>query len=89
MITRDTSTGLAFEDRIRINEDGINVSKHALYRYLKGRNINWQNVISRQLLPDEAYFHEDTGKFNIYEKKTQKTEGSAEENLGTQWAQKI
>ena len=33
--SRDTSTGLKFEDLVSIKGKGINVSKHALYRFLK------------------------------------------------------
>ena len=53
--SRDTSTGLFFEEKIKANKKGINLTKHNLYRYLKEKNIDYKNIISKKLLPDEAY----------------------------------
>ena len=80
---RDTTSGLKFEEKIKINKEGINVSKHALYRYLKSKNINYLNYISKKLLPDEAYINETDSTLYIYEKKFQKVEGSVDEKLQT------
>ena len=66
---RDTTSGLKFEEKIKINKEGINVSKHALYRYLKSKNINYLDYISKKLLPDEAYINEIDSTLYIYEKK--------------------
>ena len=33
--SRDTTTGLLFEERVKIKKEGIDVTKHELYRYLK------------------------------------------------------
>ena len=76
--SRDTSTGLIFEEKNRIAAKGINLTKYNLYKYLESNNINWRNIISRKILPDEAYFNLDTKELVIYEKKFQKVEGSAE-----------
>lgn len=83
--SRNTSTGLAFENQVHItlNEDFIDVSKYNLYRYLDNKNIDWKNCISKKLLPDEAYFNEKTKEFLIYEKKFQSTEGSVDEKPQT------
>lgn len=80
---RDTTSGLKFEEKIKINKEGINVSKHALYRYLKSKNINYLDYISKKLLPDEAYINEIDSTLYIYEKKFQKVEGSVDEKLQT------
>ena len=81
--SRDTSTGLIFEEKVQMQEKGINISKHALYRYLDSQNIDWSNFLSKKLLPDEAYYDEENKKVIIYEKKYQQTEGSADEKPQT------
>lgn len=79
--SRDTTTGLAFEDRIHISSTGIDVSKNKLYTYLKQHSIRWEDLLSRKLLPDEAYIENDI--LYVYEKKFQQTKGSADEKLQT------
>ena len=81
--SRDTSTGLKFEELVSIRGTGINLSKHALYRFLKERGIKWETILSRRLLPDEAYWDEETKTLSIFEKKYQETEGSADEKPQT------
>ena len=81
--SRDTTTGLRFEQSVSCKKQGIDLTKHNLYRYLERNGINWQNILSRKLLPDEAYFDERTGDFSIYEKKFQQNEGSADEKPQT------
>lgn len=84
MSYRDTTTGTKFEnDTIIVDNDSIELSKHALYRYLKEHNIDWQQLISRKILPDQAFFNEQTKNFKVYEKKTQENGGSADEKLQT------
>lgn len=48
---------------------------------MKNKNIKWEDLLSRKLLPDEAYF--DGNTLWIYEKKYQQTEGSADEKPQT------
>lgn len=81
--TRDTTTGLLFEEKVQIKSNGINLSKHNLYKYLKNKNINYKDYISKKLLPDEAYFDLNTKVFSIYEKKFQQVPGSADEKPQT------
>lgn len=81
--SRDTTTGLNFEQRVQVNKEGIDLTKYKLYSYLKQQHIDWQTIISKKLLPDEAYFNPDTKTFNIYEKKFQQTAGSADEKPQT------
>lgn len=81
--SRNTSTGLCFEEEVKINQKGIDVSKHNLYRYLKSKNINYLDHISRKLLPDEAYIDEESSSLYIYEKKCQYSYGSVDEKPQT------
>ena len=81
--SRNTTTGLKFEERACINGTGINLTKEKLYIYLKSKGIRWQDIISRQIKPDEAYFNPETKELKIYEKKYQQTAGSADEKLQT------
>lgn len=48
-------------------------------KFLKGAQV----VISKELQPDEAYFNPEQLTLNIYEKKTQKGDGSVDEKLQT------
>ena len=81
--TRNTTTGLQFEEQVQVKNVGIDLTKYKLYKYLEKNDINWKNLISKKLLPDEAYFNPETKEFNIYEKKFQQTAGSADEKPQT------
>lgn len=82
--SRDTTTGTKFEKQVQINTTtGINLTKHNLYKYMDKLGIKWNDVISKKLLPDEAYFDENTKELKIYEKKFQQVAGSADEKPQT------
>ena len=81
--SRDTTTGLKFEEQVQIKSEGIDLTKHNLYKYLTSIGVDWTTLISKKLLPDEAYFNPATKEFNIYEKKFQHTAGSADEKPQT------
>ena len=82
--SRDTTTGLVFENKVSgTNKNGINVTKNSLYRYMKSKGLNWEDYISRRILPDEAYLDYDADELRIYEKKFQHTNGSADEKPQT------
>lgn len=81
--TRNTTTGLKFEEQVQTKNEGINLTKYNLYKYLEQNNINWKDIISKKLLPDEAYFNPETKEFTIIEKKFQQTAGSADEKPQT------
>lgn len=81
--SRDTTTGLMFENYVTMKASGIDVSKTKLYGFLKNNGINWTEFLSRKLLPDEAYWDEQKKILTIYEKKYQQTEGSADEKPQT------
>ena len=79
----NTLTGAIFEKQVQINQRGINLTKHNLYRYLKENGIDYTTIISKKLLPDEAYFNPNTKEFSIYEKKFQSVAGSVDEKPQT------
>ena len=81
--SRDTTTGAKFEQKIQINTTGINLTKYNLYKYMDKLGIKWNDIISKKLLPDEAYFDTNTKELKIYEKKYQQTAGSADEKPQT------
>lgn len=81
--SRDTTTGAKFEEKVHIDTTGVDVSKHKLYKYLEQHGIKWQDIISKKLLPDEAYYDEEEKELKIYEKKFQQTAGSADEKPQT------
>lgn len=58
--------------------------KHEFYnKFLKGLNINWKGIISKQLLPDESIFVINNNRLFIIEMKFQKVQGSVDEKLQT------
>lgn len=83
-MTKDTSTGLNFEKQAQIIcNNGIDISKYALYKWLKSKEVNWQDYISKKLLPDAAFYIEETNQIMIFEKKFQQRAGSVDEKLQT------
>ena len=50
---------------------------------MKKNGIDWTTILSRKLLPDEAYYNPITKELSVYEKKYQQTEGSADEKPQT------
>lgn len=79
--SRDTRTGLIFEEKVHMEEVGENISKHALYRFLANKDINWNNYLSKKLLPDEAYYDAENNKVIIYEKNISKPQALLMKNL--------
>lgn len=57
--------------------------KHDFYKHLKERGIDWENIISAQLLPDDAVFVIANNTFFILEIKFQGRSGSTDEKLQT------
>ena len=49
--SRDTSTGLIFEEKIKVNKKGINLTKHNLYRYLKEKISNIKILFPKSCFP--------------------------------------
>lgn len=82
ILTRDTTTGRKFEESVRVNGEGINLSQNNLFDYIEHIGINWKTIspfLTKKIKPDEAYFNKDTKVFDVYEKKFQQTQGSADE----------
>lgn len=57
--------------------------KYSLYKYLKKCGIDWNTIISKRLLPDDAIFVIANNTMHIIECKFQKCEGSVDEKLQT------
>lgn len=83
--SRNTMTGLLFENAARIvcPANAIDFTKNNLYNYLKNLGINWEEYISRKLLPDNAFYFKEDNEVVIYEKKFQQCAGSADEKPQT------
>lgn len=57
--------------------------KYNFYDYLLEENVNWESLISRQLVPDEALLVLNTNTLFIIEVKSQQVNGSVDEKLQT------
>ncbi len=57
--------------------------KHSFYGYLKQKGVNREDLVSAQLLPDDAIFVIANNTFFILEIKFQQTPGSTDEKLQT------
>jgi len=59
------------------------MQKYALYKFLESKGINYKNILSKKLLPDECYFNFENSTLYIGEKKYQNGAGSVDEKLQT------
>ncbi len=57
--------------------------KYELYRFLETQNIDWSNILSKKLLPDDAIYVINNNTIFIIEVKYQETAGSVDEKLQT------
>lgn len=57
--------------------------KHGLYRYLKSRGVDYAQILSKKLLPDEALYVLVNNTLFIIEIKFQEVSGSVDEKLQT------
>jgi len=57
--------------------------KHALYKYLKSKGVDYKKHLSKMLLPDEALYVIVNNTLFIIEMKFQKVAGSVDEKLQT------
>ncbi len=63
---------------------GYSVPKYELYKHFKHlRDGQWKNYISKQLLPDEAFYNVSNNTIYIIEKKFQEKSGSVDEKIQT------
>jgi hypothetical protein len=57
--------------------------QHALYDYLSKNGVDWENIISKKLLPDDALYVIVNNTLFVIEVKFQKVAGSVDEKLQT------
>ena len=57
--------------------------KHAFYKFLDEKGINWKDIISKRLLPDDSIFVIIKNTLYIIEVKFQQVAGSVDEKLQT------
>jgi len=61
----------------------VSYKKYELYKYLEYRKINWQDILSKRLLPDDAIYVIKENTVFILEIKYQEVAGSVDEKLQT------
>lgn len=57
--------------------------KYQFYKFLEAREVDWNSLVSKRLLPDDALYSVSGNRMNIIEKKWQETSGSVDEKLQT------
>lgn len=57
--------------------------KHRFYKFLETRGVDWKNIISKRLLPDDSIYVIINNTFFIIECKFQQVKGSVDEKLQT------
>jgi len=57
--------------------------KHELYRFFDERGLNWSQILSKKLLPDDSIYVIINNTAFIIEKKFQQVAGSVDEKLQT------
>ncbi|HOM77864.1 MAG TPA: hypothetical protein PLT50_01515 [bacterium] len=57
--------------------------KHDLYRFLEYKGVNWREILSKKLLPDDALYIIANNTLFIIEMKSQMVVGSVDEKLQT------
>lgn len=72
-------TDILFDDRVH----ATCFKKHQFYRFLESKNIEWEKLISKKLLPDDAILVTPKETLFIIEVKYQEVAGSVDEKLQT------
>lgn len=78
--------GYAVDGNIILYENKIvaySFAKGGLYKHLKEMGVNWEDYISKKLLPDDAIYVLRDNTLYIIEIKFQTTSGSVDEKLQT------
>lgn len=57
--------------------------KGNFYKFLKSKGVDWKNIISKKLLPDDSIYVIINNTFFVIECKSQKVQGSVDEKLQT------
>jgi hypothetical protein len=76
---KDTGCDVLFDGKIVAHT----FKKHAFYRYLEDRGVDWKSKVSAKLLPDDAIIVITRKTLNIIEVKFQNVAGSVDEKLQT------
>jgi len=61
----------------------LNLRKNALYKFLESKGVDYKEILSKRLLPDDAIYVLETKTFYVIEIKFQKVAGSVDEKLQT------
>ncbi len=61
----------------------LNLRKNSLYKYLQSKGVNYKDILSKKLLPDDAILVLETNTFFVIEIKFQNVAGSVDEKLQT------
>jgi hypothetical protein len=64
-------------------EVGLIFKKHALYKFLEDKHIDWTSRLQKKLLPDNVFYNFLNQTIYIVEVKHQQTAGSVDEKLQT------
>ena len=75
----DSLFGVLYDNQ----EVGLIFKKHALYKFLADKNINWKERLQKKLLPDNVFYNFLNQTIYIIEVKHQQTPGSVDEKLQT------
>jgi hypothetical protein len=81
-----SSNGFVLNGDFVIEEErkvGQLIEKAKLYKFLDAAGVDWVNLISSKLLPDEACYSIGANSVTIVEKKWQEVSGSVDEKLQT------
>ena len=79
IVEKDDNTEIYYNGKFL----GLSIKKGQIYKYLEKEKVDWKNIISKKLLPDEAILNIDYKTLYIIEIKHQETEGSVDEKLQT------
>ena len=70
---------ILFKDKVVAHH----LRKNLLYKFLKTKGVDYKDILSKKLLPDDAIFVPSTKTLYIIEMKFQKVAGSVDEKLQT------
>ncbi len=81
-----TKKGYSVRDSVIYYKDkevARSLKKHSLYKYLATKGVNWEKILSKRLLPDEAIYVIVNNTLFVIEVKFQRVQGSVDEKLQT------
>lgn len=61
----------------------LSLRKNSLYKFLKNKGVDYKEILSKKLLPDDAIYVLGTNTFYVIEIKFQRIAGSVDEKLQT------